>query len=247
MIPPPPVKTGKKSEDKKQAASASKPPAAKAPPQRRYSQGMMQTPESATSGTGEAAQGAAPRRKYSLIHNMKFSEMSEKENTAASLNPEAPVFTMRQRRLSRPSVPSSPHPASFLIEPAFGMMHPMQPFSWMTRRFRGPMDYLAIQQSVIRQPRGPSAEKGKGFQKWCRHRMEPAAERKPGSRAVPIVAPPSSIKEEPEMEDGAGAAAPPPKIEVQPLIVNVLEESSSEDDEGNFSDQDRILESEKAR
>ncbi len=238
MIPPPPVKTGKKSEDKKQAAPSKA-------PQRRHSQGTMQTAQ--TESTGEAAQAAAPRRKYSLIHNMKFSEMSEKESPA-SLNPEAPVFTMRQRRLSRPSVPSSPHPASFLIEPAFGMMHPLQPFSWMTRRFRGPADYLAVQQSVIRQPRGPAAEKGRGFQKWCKHRMEPSAERKPGSRAVPIVAPPSSIQEEPEIEEGAAAAAAaPPKIEVQPLIVNVLEESSSEDDEGNFSDQDRVLESEKAR
>lgn len=108
------------------------------------------------------------------------------------------------------------------------------------------MDYLAMQQSVIRQPRGPQAEKGKGFQKWCKHRMEP--ERKPGSRAVPIIAPPSSIKEEPEIEEiPSVAAATQPKIEVQPLIVNVLEESSSEDDEGNFSDQDPNKESEKSR
>jgi len=236
MTPPPPLKTGKKSEEKKQAA-------AKPVPQRRYSQGMMPAP--APSSGSEATQNAPARRKSSLTHNMKFSEMTEKEN-AASLNPEAPVFTMRQRRLSRPSMPSSPHPASFLIEPAFGMMHPMQPFSWMTRRFRGPMDYLAMQQSVIRQPRGPQAEKGKGFQKWCKHRMEP--ERKPGSRAVPIIAPPSSIKEEPEIEEiPSVAAATQPKIEVQPLIVNVLEESSSEDDEGNFSDQDPNKESEKSR
>merc|ERR1719415_350580 len=80
---------------------------------------------------------------------------------------------------------------------------------------------LALPPNVIRLPRGPE-KNARGFQKWCRNRMStsdapaPAAAaaaaapqatpsvgplRKPGSRAVPIVAPPpetdkKQVKEE---------------------------------------------------
>ena len=226
-------------------------------PQRRYSQGMM------PAQMMMASEGAPPRRKVSLMHNMKFSAMSaEQPQKAGGLNPNAPIFTMQQRRLSRPSQPSAP---AFMMEPAFGMMHPMQPFpGWMTRRISGQMEYaasgLALNPNVMRQPRGPS-DKGKGFQKWCRSRMEP---RKPGSRAVPIVAPPSaqspsiakeeSKKEEKKEEMGemaaavaagaaAGGAMALPEISVNPVIV--INEDSESSDEGHFSD--TPLENEKSR
>ena len=216
-------------------------------PQRRYSQGMM------PAQMMMASEGAPPRRKVSLMHNMKFSAMSaEQPQKAGGLNPNAPIFTMQQRRLSRPSQPSAP---AFMMEPAFGMMHPMQPVpGWMTRRISGQMEYaasgLALNPNVMRQPRGPS-DKGKGFQKWCRTRMEP---RKPGSRAVPIVAPPpaqspSIAKEESKKDEKkeemaeAGGAVALPEISVNPVII--IQEDSESSDEGHFSD--TPLENEKSR
>jgi len=215
-------------------------------PQRRYSQGMM-PPQMMM-----ATEAQAPRRKVSLMHNMKFSAMSAEQPTkAGGLNPNAPIFTMQQRRLSRPSQPSAP---AFVMEPAFGMMHPMQPFpGWMTRRISGQMDFaasgLALPPNVMRQPRGPS-DKGKGFQKWCRTRMEP---RKPGSRAVPIVAPPpaqspsiakeESKKDEMKEEMAVAGAVALPEISVNPVII--IQEDSESSDEGHFSD--TPLENEKSR
>jgi hypothetical protein len=124
------------------------------------------------------------------------------------------------------------------------------------------MDYaasgLVLPQYVMRQPRGP-ADKGKGFQKWCRTRMEPAVSRKPGSKAVPIVAPPpaqspSIAKEEAKKEETKPAAADEgaaaadgavamPVIRVKPVIV--IQEDSESSDEGHFSD--APLENEKSR
>jgi hypothetical protein len=226
-------------------------------PQRRYSQGML--PPQMMMGS-DPSQSLPPRRKVSLMHNMKFSPMAEQQQKAASLNPNAPIFTMQQRRLSRPSQPSAPHPSHFMMD--FGMMHPMQPFpGWMTRRISGQMDYaasgLALPHNVMRQPRGP-AEKGKGFQKWCRSRMEPAVSKKP-SRAVPIVAPPPAqspsiakeevkkeeVKEEMKKEGEVAGAMAMPKIFINPVIVIHEESCTSEEDEGHFSDAG--LESEKSR
>ena len=235
-------------------------------PQRRYSQGML-PPQMMMESMQQQQGSAAPRRKISLMHNMKFSPMAEQQKKANSLNPNAPIFTMQQRRLSRPSQPSSPHPGHFMMEPHFGMMHPMQPFpGWMTRRISGQMDYaasgLALPHNVMRQPRGP-AEKGKGFQKWCRSRMEPAPaapaatpNKKPASRAVPIVAPPPSqspsiakaeMKKEVAVVEEAAAegAVALPKISISPVIIIQEESCTSEEDEGHFSD--APLESEKTR
>jgi hypothetical protein len=163
------------------------------------------------------------------MHNMKFSSMAEEQKKGPGLNPNAPIFTMQQRRLSKPSQPSGP--THFMVESAFGMM-PMQTISgWMSRRFPGQMDYsgigMAMSQGVIRQPRGPATEKGKGFQKWCRTRMEPTVTRKPGPRAVPIVAPPSLDDTKKDKD-------------VEKTSEDVAEKKvSSEGDEGQFSEQDK--------
>ena len=66
---------------------------------------------------------------------------------------------------------------------------------------------LALPANVIRLPRGP--EKGKGFQNWCKARMDAVVETSPApsprrvSKAIPIVAPP---KEENEVKDVASAS-----------------------------------------
>lgn len=131
---------------------------------------------------------------------------------------------------------------------------------------------LAIPPNVLRMPRGP--DKGKGFQRWCKNRMQPAAsaasaaqaapapqptvtqpaaaaqpvQRK--SRAIPIVAPPTSeagpkeAEAEVEVEaEGAFGGAPASPALVNPdnnLVVN-LENTSSDSDEGHFSDHDLDL------
>lgn len=236
MMAPPPAKTGKKSEEKKKSTAVKSDTTSRnkdKQPQRRYSQGMMPPQMMVNAGNSEAAgQASGPRRKLSLIHNMKFSSMAEEQKKGPGLNPNAPIFTMQQRRLSRPSQPSAP--THFMVESAFGMM-PMQTLpGWMSRRFTPQMDYpgvgMAMSQAVVRQPRGPAAEKGKGFQKWCRTRMEPTVTRKPGPRAVPIVAPPSGddLKKEKVAEkndEGVANDATEKKV-------------ANEVDEGHFSDQD---------
>merc|ERR1719411_2401837 len=94
---------------------------------------------------------------------------------------------------------------------------------------------LALPPNVIRLPRGPE-KNARGFQKWCRNRMQAAtppapAERK--SRAVPIVAPPTEgeekAPEEPVPAVPAAPASPPPAVDSS---------DSGNEDEGHFSDQE---------
>ena len=115
---------------------------------------------------------------------------------------------------------------------------------------------LALPPNVIRLPRGPS--KGKGFQNWCKTRMQPAAapsapaaeepaskpvQRK--SRAIPIVAPPEGAPAPEEPAEGAvggaaDAAAPVAPAAAAPAVNNnlVVNLESSDSDEGHFSDHD---------
>ena len=151
------------------------------------------------------------------------------------LNPNAPTFQM-QPPVPRRSIPRSAYmnPAAAMEaaaahaaaaqaaqQAAASMQMQMQMHAhaaaaqshWMSpRRFAagGGMDMaasgLAIPPNVMRLPRGP--DKGKGFQKWCRNRMEasqaPPAVKKV-SHAVPIVAPPEETKAE---EDSKVEVAP---------------------------------------
>jgi hypothetical protein len=177
LIPPPPAKTSKKAEEKrklsltKQTAFQQQQPQQ---PQRRYSQGMA-PPALILNNNNNNDISAQARRKISLFHNMKFATIAE-ENKAASLNPNAPVFTMQQRRLSRPSQPAG---SAFVVQPP-----PVS--AWMTRRISGQHDFaasgLTLPPNVIRQPRGPDG--GNGFHRWCRSRMEPAPRKT--SKAVEV-------------------------------------------------------------
>ncbi len=257
LTAPPPAKTGKKSVDNRKLSLASNSgrqmQQQATGPQRRYSQGMAPPAMmniSNNMSNNDSVNNMQARRKISLFHNMKFSAIAEEQQKAASLNPNAPVFMMQQRRMSRPSQTSGPPPGAFMMTSA-------QPISaWMNRRISGQLDYatsgLTLPPNVIRQPRGPP-ENGKGFQKWCRSRMEPV--RKP-SKAVPIVSPTEKAEAEPKKEEiaqdlaesGAVAAveAVPVVAEVEPVmvVVDLADDesgvSSEDDDEGHFSDHDRL-------
>jgi len=204
MTAPPPVKTGKRSE-RLAVEGKSNLKENQQHPQCRFSKGMIPAYEVAASPSG-------PRRKVSL----KFSFSNDQQAKGASLNPNAPIFTMQKRRMSRPSQSSTP--THFMIDPSgFGMM----PFTgWMTRRFPNEVDYSGIRQS----------EKGRGFQKWCKTRMEPTP--RPGSRAVPIVAPPQNEEQKLSRDE----PVPYPVIVVSPAVED---SSASEEDEGHFSDNER--------
>ena len=262
LIPPPPAKTSKKTEERRKLSLTKQPVfQQQQQPQRRYSQGMAPPAlimSHNNSNNNNLDISAQARRKISLFHNMKFSTIAE-ENKAASLNPNAPIFMMQQRRLSRPSQPAG---SAFMVQPP-----PVS--AWMTRRISGQLDFaasgLTLPPNVIRQPRGPDG--GNGFQRWCRSRMEPGV-RKP-SKASPEVLEPKADEKvgveatEPVIEPAPVAAAAAaeaaavdvdiPIVEVNPIVVNLNDLSSESEiddhdvdddddsvDEGHFSDHDRL-------
>ena len=241
---PPPAKTKAKNDEKRKLSLGKLQQAQQ--PQRRYSQGMA-PPAMNFNNNDSNSNNMPPRRKISLFSNMKFSPIAEEQQKANSLNPNAPVFMMQQRRLSRPSQTMGPPPGAF-------MMHSAQPISaWMTRRISGQLDIatsgLALPPNVIRQPRGPP-ENGKGFQKWCRSRMEPAP-RKSSKPVDPITEDDKSLE---EAAAAAGALAAAHVEAVAPLVVELGNDdsaSSSDEDEGHFSDHlpepDMYFENERSR
>lgn len=228
----PPAKSNKKDDKKKQERKQSGNGPAQAP-QRRFSHagiGMNSHPQPDMSGTS-----VGPRRRISLLHNMKFAPICEEmQPKEFSLNPNAPSFQM-QRKMSRPT--------HFVQVDSTGQVMGVAQAPWISRRMSAihnghemATSGLTIPANVIRMPRGP--ERGKGFQRWCRNRMSdnnnhgshhnasshssssssttPAQKRI--SRAVPIVPPPieesapaakpaSTPAAEPAA-DGAAAAAP---------------------------------------
>jgi hypothetical protein len=226
-------------------------------PQRRFSHAGFHLPQQ--QNPNQMVLG--PRRRISLMHNMKFSPISEEDQQKKeqfSLNPNAPTFQMQQqqqnyqmqqqmqqqRRLSRPTFmhPSAAAAAVVAMEAAAMQQQlQFQPSPWMIRRLSSinpqgdfSTSGLTLPPNVVRMPRGP--DKGKGFQKWCRNRME-TGPRIPGSHAVPIVAPPSedeektedviNISEAAEEVEGAAAAAVVAAAEVvtpRPVPAIIVEE-----------------------
>lgn len=274
LTAPPPAKTSKKSEEKRKLSLTSRPPPSNGlaqQPQRRYSQGSA-PPQMQMNN--DSSQALAQRRKISLFHNMKFAPILEEQHKAASLNPNAPIFNMQQRRLSRPSPPPGMATGGLMMDPSTGILHSVQPIpAWMSRRISGQLEYassgLTLPPNVVRQPRGP--DKSQGFQNWCRSRMEPAPARRLSSKAVPIVAPPKSEGEaasppkaespEPEVSNPLEGANAHPMVDI-PLSSSEDDEDyengehniySSEDDEGHFSDQEprfqpvMLMENERSR
>lgn len=242
LTAPPPKKTKPSAEDKKKASINVRP---QLQPQRRFSHagfGMGQ-------GQGEA------RRKISLFDNMKFNPIMEEHNDqpqkkeSFGLNPNAPSFSMQQypqhhgRRSS--SVRYMPMDAPMMMmQPV--LVNPPRRFSAVSAGHAElAVSGLALPPNVIRLPRGP--DKGKGFQRWCKTRMQPepksapvaAAPAQRKSRAIPIVAPP--IEEQGAAAPAPVEIAPAPAAVAPPAPVNnnlVVNLESSDSDEGHFSDHD---------
>jgi len=216
-----------------------------------------------------------PRRRISLYHNMKFTPIAEEQQVArknskdnmsggaGGLNPNAPTFTMQQqqqmhhnKRMSRPSTGAfmhdgmmmGPHAAAAhaavahaaAAAAAAAYQHGPIP---MMRRISAASG-LSLPPNVIRLPRGPE-KNAKGFQRWCRSRMQETNEplapasapatpavtqplRKPGSHAVPIVAPPTVDKK-------AAAETAKPAVAAKPAdnneVVKKDEEAAVDDAE----------------
>jgi len=201
-----PLKNGnKKIEAKKLAEKAAA--MAKAVPQRKHSlQAYYNAPA--------MAPVMGPRRKYSLMHNMKFPTLEDmKENVVPKrefppLNPNAPSFQMvdgtfqmvapmhQRRRSGNPVVYVDDGGPQWMSAPA--------------RRVSGQFSFgdsaaagLKVPANVVRMPKGPE---GKGFSSWCKSRMtEPKVDPKRPSKAIPIVAPPKTLitlAEAPEAKEG---------------------------------------------
>lgn len=197
------------------------------PQQRRFSHaGFNMVPQQLQQGSMELG----PRRRISLFHNMKFP-ITEEPKKDYGLNPDAPTFQMQQgqqqqqqhqRRISRPPYL---HPAAAMEAAAAHtaaaqaahhaaanmqmLQQQQQQSQWMMRRLSSGINNLdmgasacglTIAPNVVRMPKGP--DKGKGFQKWCRSRMDTTSPTTPTgttakkSHAVPIVAPPAEGGEE---------------------------------------------------
>lgn len=99
----------KKSEERRKVSFSKLPPTTTLP-QRRYSHGMAppqihNIPPQYNVNMSPGQGGSIQRRKISLSHNIKFTtKMEEQAKCKAYLNPNAPVFTMQQRRVSRPTL-----------------------------------------------------------------------------------------------------------------------------------------------
>jgi hypothetical protein len=249
LTAPPPKKT-KSEQDKKKVMTASNQVKPQFQPQRRFSHagfGMNQH-----AGPQNDQQ---PKRKISLFHNMKFNPILEEQNDQPKkeygLNPNAPSFSMQQYPPSygrRSGVRYIPMESPMMMMQPVLVNPPRRLSAVATGHAELAVSGLALPPNVIRLPRGP--DKGKGFQRWCKNRMQPNQQPQPQqplpqrkSRAIPIVAPPPT--EEVPVEGAVGPAAPVAAPAVAPqapaapannnLVVNL---ESSDSDEGHFSDHD---------
>jgi len=264
LTAPPPKKTkpaGASDDKKKAAAALGASPRPQLQPVRRFSHAGFSNPAFQAGAAVEA------KRKISLFHNMKFNPIMEEQQIADQpqkkefgLNPNAPSFSMQHyppshgRRGGMRYIPmESP---MMMMQPV--LVNPPRRLSAVaTGHAELAVSGLALPPNVLRLPRGP--DKGKGFQRWCKTRMQPAqpapsappAPAQPRkSRAIPIVAPPAEdgapeapapapvpVPEQPQEVEGAvgaGALAGAAPVDNN-LVVNL---ESSDSDEGHFSDHD---------
>merc|ERR1712223_1599248 len=218
LTAPPPKKTKPASDEKKKSMSNL------ASSQFKSMQSGGQGPVRRFSHAGFGMQGnpgGAPiveaKRKISLFHNMKFNPILEEQadqpqKKEFGLNPNAPSFSMQQYPSSghgRRNVRYIPMDSPMMMQPV--LVNPHRRFSAVaTGHAELAVSGLALPPNVIRLPRGP--DKSKGFQRWCKTRMQPQATATPAapapapsqprkSRAIPIVAPPPA-------EEATAAAAP---------------------------------------
>merc|ERR1719510_2542806 len=257
LTAPPPKKTKPASDDKKKLSLGSSQVKPQLQPVRRFSHagfGMQ----------GHSAPVVEAKRKISLFHNMKFNPILEEQadqpqKKEFGLNPNAPSFSMQQYPPShgRRSVRYIPMDSPMMMMQPVLVNPPRRLSAVATGHAELAVSGLALPPNVIRLPRGP--DKSKGFQRWCKTRMQPAqpapsappAPAQPRkSRAIPIVAPPAEdgapeapapvpvpVPEQPQEVEGAvgaGALAVAAPVDNN-LVVNL---ESSDSDEGHFSDHD---------
>ena len=218
-----PLKNGNKKIEAKKLAEKAAALAKAAVPQRKHS---LQPYYNAPAGMLPAGAAMGPRRKYSLMHNMKFPTLEDmKENVVPKrefppLNPNAPSFQMvdghfqmvapmhhqqppRGRRSGNPVVYVDDGPQWVAAGPPTSRRVSGQ-FSFGDAAAAG----LKVPANVVRMPKGPE---GKGFSSWCKSRMSESKETKRPSKAIPIVAPPPktvvTLAETPEEEEAAAAEA----------------------------------------
>jgi hypothetical protein len=229
-----PLKNGNKKIEARKLAEKAAAMAAKANvmPQRKFSlqnnfgQPMMQ------------AAGLPRNRRVSLMANMKFAPSVEdlKENGQArknySLNPDAPAFTMNADGTYSMITPRR-KPVFYAAEGPQYLGMPTRRVSAFNNNFvgiEGAAAGLKLPANVMRMPKGP--ENGRGFNNWCRQRMEP----KRPSKAIPIVAPPSDGEE----EQAAGGSVQVPVIHVEPASGSedeaVVPDKSESGDSGHEED-----------
>jgi len=227
-----------------------------------HTQAHSQAAVAAAAAAAENATGA--RRRISLHHNMKFTPINEEHGDKGdaadhlSLNPNAPAFHMQaahqqqhvpHKRYSHGGFYAHPNAATAAaMEAAAAAAFTVQmqmsgppptavgPSPWMLRRMSQHAEMaasgLALPPNVIRMPRGP--DKGKGFQRWCKNRMETQSQPQPQkkvSRAVPIVAPPNAEEEKPAKEQAKAEAVAAESLEVVEGAAAALLEALPKDEE----------------
>ena len=215
-----PLKNGNKKIEARKLAEKAAAMAAKASamPQRKFSlQNNFGQP------VMQAAVGPRNRR-VSLMANMKFAPIVEdmkdnaqRKNGNYSLNPDAPAFQMNADGTYSMITPARRKPVFYAAEGPQYLGMPTRRVSAFNNNFVGVESAAAglkLPANVMRMPKGP--ESGRGFNNWCRQRMEP----KRPSKAIPIVAPPSDGEED-QVVDGAVGQVP---------VIHVEPASGSEDE-----------------
>jgi len=255
LTAPPPKKTKPASDDKKKMALGSS-----------QSKGPQLQPVRRFSHAGFGMQSGPiveAKRKISLFHNMKFNPILEEQadqpqKKEFGLNPNAPSFSMQQYPSShgRRNVRYIPMDSPMMMMQPVLVNPPRRLSAVATGHAELAVSGLALPPNVIRLPRGP--DKSKGFQRWCKTRMQPQATATPAapapapsqprkSRAIPIVAPPpaeeataaaapeaAEAPQQPQEAPAAAAAGAAAAVNNN-FVVNL---ESSDSDEGHFSDHD---------
>jgi hypothetical protein len=248
-----PLKNGnKKIEARKLAEKAAAAALAKAGavPQRKFSlqnNYINQNPMTQIMGPRARRISLMPNMKFSPIcEDLKENVLPGGNNGRKefALNPNAPSFQMNEdgtfqmippMNQQQPG-PQRRKPAVFMGDGAGGPQFMGLP----TRRFSGQFTLgggglggsgleaaaagLKLPPNVVRLPKGPDQQQGKGFNNWCRQRM---AEPKRVSKAIPIVAPPPPPPAS-SAAVAADAAVATPAVE-EPQKIVTLSESAEEE------------------
>jgi len=237
-----PLKNGNKKIEARKLAEKAAAMAAKANamPQRKFSlQNNFGQPPMMMQAAGQR------NRRVSLMANMKFAPIVEdmKENSMPrkqyALNPDAPAFQMNADGTYSMITPPRRKQVYYAAEgPQYVGMPTRRVSSYNNNivALEGAAAGLKCPSNVMRLPKGPEGNSGKGFGNWCAKRMEA----KRPSKAIPIVAPPSGDEAE-EIQDGAVSGVQVvPDIHIEPASGSedeaVVPDKSESGDSGHEED-----------